>query len=151
MAHLLVDGCRDADAAWLREPVQPRRDVDAVSVDLLSLNHHVPEVDADAEVHPAVGGERIVPGADDALDLEGAARRVEGARELGQQVVARGVHDAPAMLPHQHGELLAVGGEGVKGLLLVRRHEPAGADHVGGEDCGESALDSGSHQTAPSC
>src|SRR6266849_7021796 len=52
---VLADGARDADAAWFGKALEACGAVDAVTVDLLTFFHHVAEVDADAEFHPALG------------------------------------------------------------------------------------------------
>ena len=46
---VVEDGAGNADAANLGEPLQPRRDVDAVTVNVLTVNDDVAEVDADAQ------------------------------------------------------------------------------------------------------
>src|SRR6266849_9135667 len=52
---LVMDGARDADAARVGKTFEARGDVDAIAVDLRTIHHHVAEVDADAEFHPALG------------------------------------------------------------------------------------------------
>src|SRR5216684_3536969 len=66
---LVMDGARDADAAGLRETLEARGDVDAVAVDLLAIDHHVPEVDADTKLHPALGWQRGILGLERGLDF----------------------------------------------------------------------------------
>jgi hypothetical protein len=46
--YLFVDCARDANAAGVGETLQPRRDIDTITIDLLALDHHVAEVNADA-------------------------------------------------------------------------------------------------------
>jgi hypothetical protein len=50
----------DADAAGLRDPFEPRRDVDAVAIDPGLVVDDVTQVDADAEAHAARLGHRLV-------------------------------------------------------------------------------------------
>jgi hypothetical protein len=52
---LIVDVARDADTARLGEALEARRDVDAVAVDVVVLDDHVAEVDADAEPDTLLG------------------------------------------------------------------------------------------------
>src|SRR5437016_3997561 len=47
---LVVHDARDADPAGLRDPLQPRGDVDAVAVNVAIFEDHVTRVDADAEL-----------------------------------------------------------------------------------------------------
>ena len=76
-----------------------------------------------------------------ALDVDGALDGVHDARELRQHVVARGVHDAPAVTGHRRGDHPAILGDGADGRHLVVAHEAAVAFHVGAEDRDEFALD----------
>ena len=60
VADVVAHAARDADAAGLRQRLQPRRDVDAVAEDVAVLDHHVADIDADAERHALVVGQRLV-------------------------------------------------------------------------------------------
>src|SRR6266852_8138228 len=55
VAELFMDTARDEYGARFGETLQARGDVDAVTIDLFAIHHHVAEVDADAEFHPALG------------------------------------------------------------------------------------------------
>src|SRR5262249_35972134 len=55
VTNLLADRFGDADAARIGDRLEPRRDVDAISVDVLALDDHVTEVDADARVDTLLG------------------------------------------------------------------------------------------------
>ena len=46
---LVVDAAGDADAARLGQALQPRRDIDAVAVEVVALDDDVAEIDADAQ------------------------------------------------------------------------------------------------------
>ena len=52
MADLIAHRARDADAAGLGERFQARRHVDAVAEDVVVLDDHVAQIDADAELDP---------------------------------------------------------------------------------------------------
>src|SRR6516225_2389295 len=54
-SYLPMNHVRNADAARSREALQPGRDVDTVAINLCAVDDHVPEVDANAKLHPAVG------------------------------------------------------------------------------------------------
>ena len=54
---LLVGISRNTDATRLGERFQPRRDIDSVAVDGVFVYDHVPQIDADAELHPLIVGE----------------------------------------------------------------------------------------------
>ena len=69
IADAFVDDRGDADAAGLGQRLQPRGDVDAVAVDVVALDDHVAEIDADAQhdrrlaqaLHPATGSLSVAP------------------------------------------------------------------------------------------
>ena len=134
--HLLEDGGRYVETARRRHLLQARRHVHAVAVDIVALDDDVAHVDADAKLHPLLGGGVGVVGVQLLLDPDGAADRGDGARELGQHAVAGLADDASAMSDDRlvHGG--AVSGQGRKGAVFIRRHQPAVAGHVGAEDRG---------------
>jgi hypothetical protein len=86
---VVVDRPRDQDAAWLGELLQAGGDVDAVAVDVLAVDDHVAEVDADAERKPVLGRQGGVALAQGLLDADSAGQRLDDAREVGQHAVAR--------------------------------------------------------------
>ena len=57
---MLVNGLRDADCAGLGERLEPGGDVDAVAEDVVAVDDHVAEIDADAQFETALGRERVV-------------------------------------------------------------------------------------------
>ena len=68
---------------------------------------------------------------------------VDGAAELDEQAVARLLEDAALMTGDERLEdVLAPGSERRQRARLVALHAPAVADHVGGQNRGEAALDS---------
>ena len=78
---------------------------------------------------------------DRALHLDGAAHRVEDAREFDEHAVAGGLDDAA--LPERDlgiDQIATQGFETRERPFLVRFHEPAVPDHIGGEDGGKPAL-----------
>ena len=76
-----------------------------------------------------------------ALDLGGAGDRVHHARELHQHAVAGQLDDAPLMLGDLGvDEFLAMRVERRERRRLVDAHEAAVADHVGGQNSGQTAF-----------
>ncbi len=96
-----MDCIRDADTAGVGEALEAGRDVDAVAVDLLAIHHHVTEVYADAEFHPALGWQIRVFSLERGLDLDRALDRIHDAGELGEDTVTRGIDEASVMLLDQ--------------------------------------------------
>ena len=64
---------RDADPARRRHPLEPGRDVDAVAVDVVAVDDHVAEVDAEAKLDALILGFQVLRIVSDApLDLDRA-------------------------------------------------------------------------------
>src|SRR3972149_3618635 len=95
---LIIGRAREADAARLSEAFHPRRYVDSVAVDPLPFDDHIAQVDADAELHPPGLRQFGVPGFEGLLDLRRAQPGVHHARELGEQIVAGGIHHPAPVL-----------------------------------------------------
>src|ERR1700730_13742608 len=98
VAHLVVRRARDTDTTRSRETLQPRPDVYPIAIDLLAFDHHVAEVHADAELHPAVGCQIGVFSFEYGLYLDRALDRIHHSGELGQDTVAGGVDESAAVL-----------------------------------------------------
>src|SRR5207248_3328093 len=77
-----------ADAAGLRQPLQPRGYIDAIAEDVMLLNDHVAKVHSDAECDAFVLGRFGIALGHPALDLHGAAHRINDAWEFSEQAVA---------------------------------------------------------------
>ena len=135
-----MHGPRYADASWVGELLQARRDVDAVAVQPLPLDRDVAQVDADAELHPPLGRQVGVASLQHLLDLDGRAHGAQSCRELRQEGVPGEIDEPPCALLHEQLDLLAVGGDGVDGRVRVRGDEARVAGHVRDQDRGESAF-----------
>lgn len=54
---------RNQDAAGLRNPLQPGRDIDAIAVDIFGIGGNFAKINADTELHPpGFGRAPIAPG-----------------------------------------------------------------------------------------
>ena len=141
VADLIAHHRRAGDAARPRQPLEPRRHVDAVAIEIVALDDDVAEIDADAELDVPVLGNSGVALRHAALDFDRAARRVKNAAELDQEAVAHHLEDAPAMLGHGGiEELAAMLAKRAQRALLVGLHEPAVANDVGRQDGGKSTF-----------
>jgi hypothetical protein len=134
IAHLVVHGTRDEHAAGIGQRLQPRRDVDAVTVDPGLVVDDVAQVDTDAKEHPAVLGDVLVPRRHDPLDVDRALRRPDDAGKLGEDAVPRRIDDAAAVLSHegQDGGLMCLEVANSGGLVLA--HQSAVPGDIGGEN-----------------
>src|SRR6516164_5823465 len=94
VAHLIADDPADAYTTRLGQGLQPRGDIDSVAEDVVLLNDHVAEVDANAELDPVLWRRTLVAVGHCPLHLDGAMHRVNHARELRQEAVAGVLHDS---------------------------------------------------------
>jgi hypothetical protein len=134
-----LDAAGDADAAWLRQSLQPRRHIDAIADKVIALDHHVAEVDADAELHPVVFGD-IGPGRRDGLlDFRRRPDRFDRARELRNDAVAGGAEDPAFVGADEPGDQLARGMKDPIGPLLIGAHHAGIARAIGAQDGRELA------------
>ena len=133
--HLVESGGGDHDAAGLGQAFQPGGDVDAVAVEIVAVDQHVAQVDADAKADALVLGSAGLPLHHAALDVDGAGDRLDHARELDQGAVAHELDQPAAMVGQQRVDQLgAMRLQAGQGRGLGRLHQPAVADHVGRQD-----------------
>ena len=87
--HLAMGIVRKANSIGLGNALEPGRNIYPVAEDVVLLDDHVTEVNADAELNPLLcWSVRVAPG-HAALDLRSAPDRINHARELGKEAVAR--------------------------------------------------------------
>jgi hypothetical protein len=60
-AHLAKGVIGNADAAGFGDPLQPRRNVDPVTENVIALDQDIAEMDADAPFHSVVNGATSIP------------------------------------------------------------------------------------------
>src|SRR5476649_1301081 len=73
VAHLIMNDARNHDSTGIGERLQPRCHVDTVAKDVVTVDHNVADIDADAELDAAVGLNANVPLDHSALNINGAA------------------------------------------------------------------------------
>jgi hypothetical protein len=132
---ILLDPRRHADAAGVRQSFETRGHVDAVAKNVAILDDNVADIDADPELDPAVRRHIGVALGHSALDVHGAADGIDDAGEFGQQLVARCLYQASAIL----GDLGIEQGRPVDPQLadcdfLVGAHNPAVTGNIGRQD-----------------
>ncbi len=135
-AHLAEGVLGQADRAGLGDPLQSRRDVDAVAHQIaVALLDHVAEMNADPELDAALGRHARVALDHRVLDFDGAAHGVHHAAELHKRAVARPLDHAP--LVDGDGRVDQVAAKRPKPRerpIFVGACEAAEPDHVGGQD-----------------
>ncbi len=141
VAHFLVDVARDVNPPRLREPLQTRGNVDPVAMDIIAVDHHVAQVNAEAELHAFFVRQAGVVLGKRALDFGGGTNGIHNARELRQQAVAHGFEDATVVLGERRvDEIGAQALEGRQRAFLVRANQARVTDQIGGQNGGETAL-----------
>jgi len=123
------------------DALQPRRNVDAVSIDVLALDDDVAQVDADSKLDAAAFGRSAIAVGHAGLDREGAAHGLDRAGEIHQQAVAGSLHDASVVRGDAgFGEFANMLFEPAKRTFLVAAHEPAITGDVSCQDRCELAF-----------
>ena len=130
-AHMFLHIAGDTDSAGLGEAFHARGHIDAVAVEIVALDDHIAQADADAQHHAVpVGGIRV-PLGEGALYVHRTLHRIHRAAEFGQRPIAGGLEDPSA-------ELLDFGIEDLRpqGLQpgqragFIARHHARVADHI---------------------
>jgi hypothetical protein len=104
------------------------------------LNDHVAEVDADAKPNAPIVRHLRLAVDHPALNLSGAAHCVHNTWKFRQQAVAGVLYDAaPVLLDFRINHLPEMRFEALLRALLVNSHQARIADHISGEDRGETA------------
>ena len=135
-AHRVPDPGRDQDAIGLRERLDSRRDVDAMTVHVAFVHRDLAEIEADAELDRlAVAPYRLV--AELRLNLNCEPQRPVGAVEQRKNAVARDVGDMPAVVADQRLEKVDRPGglNRIAGVVLLEAL--AVLDHIGEHDGGK--------------
>ena len=83
VAHLVPHDPADADPAGLSQGFEPRCYIDAVAKYVAYLNYDIAEIDPDPKLDPFGGSDGRIPLGHTALDVYGAAHRINHAGEVG--------------------------------------------------------------------
>ena len=138
-AHVVVSCARDRHAAGLANPLQSRRDIDAVAQNVVALDQNVAEIDADAINDALIFGSAGVALDHQPLNRDRAFDGGDDGGKLKQQAVARGLDDTSPELRHNRPRPLAMFAHHPRRPRLVLAHEARVAGNVGGENRGEAA------------
>jgi hypothetical protein len=137
---LIVGRAGKADVAAGGQTFQTGGDIHAVAVEPLALDDDVTEIDADSKPHLPGRRQIGVARLKRALNVDGTLDGVDDADKVRQDVVARRVHDAPAVAGDRGADDLAILRERADGPQLVLTHETAVAFHVSAQNRGKLAL-----------
>jgi hypothetical protein len=97
VADFIAHVARDHDATGIGKSLQPRRNVDPVTKNIIVVDDDVADIDADTELNIGFGWHVAVPLDHAALDIDGTAHRIDNADEFHQHPVARGFDDATSV------------------------------------------------------
>ena len=140
LANLIVDGLRDANSSSLGQLFEANSNVHAGAVKIVLFGDHIPQVDANAELHSSVLGDRRVALRDLVLYFDSTANGLNDTGELSDDAVPCAAEDVTAMggdrLLH-HGTVHA---QGSRGGFFVTLCEAAVACHIGSEYRSEPTL-----------
>jgi hypothetical protein len=135
ITHLLVDIAGDADASGFREAFQPRRNVDAIAMDIVAVDDYVAHVDADAELNPRFLRHASVAFSHRLLRSHGGTDRIDNAGKLRQHAVAHELDNTATMLGDQGiHKIVSEGLEGRECAFLVRPDQSRVSDNVRSND-----------------
>ena len=138
-AHVIVGGAGNQHPARLANPLEPRRDIDALAQNVVALDQHVAEIDADA-VDDALGlGDVGVALGHQLLDRDRAFDGGDDGGKFQQQPVTHRLDDAPAVARHDRPRRLAMLAHRPRRPRLVLAHQAGIADDVDGHDRGKPA------------
>src|SRR5215813_1123780 len=98
---LLINHLRDAYPPCFGYSLQPYRDIDPISMDLLSFHHNLSEIDPHAKFDSPGDRQRGIAALELVLHLNGTLHGFHYTGELRQQAVSSRARDAAAVLPDQ--------------------------------------------------
>jgi len=130
----------DADPTRFGKGFQPRRDIHTVAEYVVWLDDHIPEIDPNPELDPALWCSFGVSLRHSLLDLDGAPNSVDHPLELGQEAITSVLYDPAPVLPDLGiDQFLEMSFKPFVCPLLIRAHQARISGHIGGEDGGEAA------------
>jgi len=140
VANVIVNGTGDEHPAGIGQRLYASGDIDAIAVEVVALDDHIAEIDADAQLDAAVRPDSGIALGHRLLHRDRAAHRVDDAGELDQQAVAGRLDDPAVVLGDLRiEELSAQRFEAFERAFLVRSHQTRIPRHIGGEDRSKAA------------
>ena len=135
VAHIFVYTVTDTNPSRFGQGFEPRRDIDAIAIDVPGFGYDVALVDADAKPDAPIFGNPPLALEHTALDFDGAAHRIGSARKLSQEPIAHLLDDTPGMLGDLRlDKLVEMSLDALVGSCLVSPHQPRVALHIGAKD-----------------
>ena len=135
LANLIVDGLRDTNSSSLGQLFEANSDVHAGAVKIVLFGDHIPEVNADAELHLSVLGDGIVTLRNLVLDFDSAANGLNDAGELCDDAVPCAAEDVTAMRGDRLLHHSTVHAQSSCGGFFIKLRKTAIPLHIGSENC----------------
>ncbi len=124
LSDLSVGITGNANPSGLGDCLQSRRDVDAVAQEVAAPDHHIPNMDADAEAEGTICINARTEVRKGPLDLDSALNGIDDGGEFGDNAVASGISDPAPMVGYEPVHYLPVGREGPHGADLILAYQP---------------------------
>ena len=139
--YLAIETVRNADPTGLGQGLESCRDVYAVAIDVVALDDHVAQIDANTQYDPGFLGQMIVGCGQGRLQFGGTAYGTDSAGKLDENAIAHDLHDPTFVGGHERcQDFGALFPEGRYRPVFICLHQTAVADDVGQNDGGEAAL-----------
>ena len=122
-------------------PSRSSRDVHAIAEQVTSPDHHIADVDADAELKAAILRHPGVRLCELLLNGYSALNRIDRARELCEHAIASGVGNPSPVVLNQSIHDLAGRRQGAQRRRLVLAYQARVPGYVGCKNCGQPPLD----------
>ena len=120
----------------LRKRLHAGGDVDTVTVDVSLVDDDVADIDADAELDPAILRNGCIAFSHGTLDFHGATGCVDRTRKFDQSAVARGFDHTAAMFRNLGIDQFAAASlERCESTFLVSTHQAAIACNISSKNC----------------
>ena len=137
---MIVGRTRNAEPTSPRERLQSSRNVHPISKQITGADHHITDMDPDAEVDLTVLREGRVGVGQGILSFHGTPDRINRTTKLGQHTVACGVDYAASVRSNQAVQDFPACRESFEGSDLIGTHEATIALYVSRKDSGQPAL-----------
>jgi hypothetical protein len=131
----------DTNATGLRKPFQACGNIHTIAKDVATVEHDIPDIDADAKLNPVSLWHIGVSLSHAPLDIDGTTHRIHYAAELCQQPIS-GVLDDPTTVLSDLGidQGAQVVGEPDVRPLFIQAGQAAIASDISREDSGKASL-----------
>ncbi len=140
LAGLVVGLGRNRDAAGRRHRLEADGDVHTIPEYLVFIGDHIAHMDAEAELHDAIGRKVMIAFHHQRLHRDRSLDRPDHARELEQESIAGVFHQTATMVKDDRIDRGPMGLERGMRTRLVRTHHARVAGDISTDDGGEASF-----------